>query len=86
MWLDKLVQSQDDPWLLRWNLTETDFLDRGLAPAYLYYNPAVSEKHIEIETAGRVRDISQNRVLRAQRGKVDLLLRSQEAVVVELLQ
>jgi hypothetical protein len=86
MWLDKLVQSQDDPWLLRWNLTETDFLDTGLAPAYLYYNPSVNEKHIEIETAGRVKDVSRNRVLQAQRGKVDLLLRGQEAVVVELLQ
>jgi hypothetical protein len=39
MWLDKMIQPQGDPWLLRWDLATTNFMDRDLPPAYLYYNP-----------------------------------------------
>jgi hypothetical protein len=84
MWLDKLAQRQSDPWLLRWDLTKTDFLDSGLAPAYLYYNPSSGERHVAIETAGQAHDLLRNRVLRPRGGKIDLVLKSQETAVVEL--
>lgn len=84
MWLDKLMQPQNDPRLLRWDLTRTNFLDRDLPPAFLYYNPSSSEKRIAIESAGPVRDLSRNRLLRPAGNSVDLLLGAQQAVVVEL--
>jgi hypothetical protein len=86
MWLDKLVQPQDDPWLLRWNLTTSDFLDSALPPAYLYYNPSSRERYIAIETANPVHDLSRDRLMRPKGGKVDLRLRGQETIVVELSQ
>jgi hypothetical protein len=41
MWLDKMISPQGDPWLLRWNLTATNFLDRDLCPAFLHYIPGL---------------------------------------------
>lgn len=84
MWLDKLAQPQGDPWLLRWDLNATNFLDRDLPQAYLYYNPRPETKRVEME-AGRVRDLTHNRMLPARAGKVELTLAAGEARVVEIV-
>jgi hypothetical protein len=87
MWLDKMVQPQGDPWLLRWDLTATNFLDRDLPPAFLYYNPWPEEKRITIETAkgqSQVHDLTRNRRLQPHDGKVEMMLRPFEASVVEI--
>jgi hypothetical protein len=85
MWLDKMIQRQGDPWLLRWDLTRTNFLDRDLPPTFLYYNPFSTEKNISIETAGRVRDLAHERVLPVRQGRVELKLGPTEARVLEIL-
>jgi hypothetical protein len=85
MWLDKMVQAQGDPWLLRWNLTLTNFLDRDLPPTFLYYNPWSERKSLPVDATGRVRDLSQKRTLEAQHGRVELRLDPQEARVIEIL-
>ncbi len=87
MWLDKMVQPQGDPWLLRWDLARTNFLDRDLPPAFLYYNPWPEEKRISLETAagkGRVHDLTRNQMLEPQEGKLELTLGAQEARVIEM--
>jgi hypothetical protein len=86
MWLDKMIQPQGDPWLLRWDLTRTNFLDRDLSPAFLYYNPGPEEKRVPVETAGegKVHDLTRNRPLEVRDGKADLTLGAGEARVVEL--
>jgi len=89
MWLDKMVQPQGDPWLLRWDLAKTDFLDRDLPPAFLYYNPSPGETRVKVEMAkgqGRVHDRTHSRMLQAQGGWVELKLDPQEARVIEILQ
>jgi hypothetical protein len=83
MWLDQMIEAQGDPWLLRWNLTRTNFLEPDLKPAFLYYNPWPQEKRIRVETTGRVRDLKSNQVLRAQSGKVELVLHPEESRVIE---
>jgi hypothetical protein len=83
LWLDKLIQPQSDPWLLRWDLNKTNFLDRDLSPAFLYYNPWPAEKHVTVEIAqGRVHDLSNDRFIEPHGGKVELALSAQEARVV----
>jgi len=54
------VEPQGDPWLLRWDLAKTNFLDRDLPPAFLYYNPWPEEKSVTVEAAGkgRVHDLT----------------------------
>ncbi len=87
MWLGKMVQQQGDPWLLRWDLAKTNFLDRDLSPAFLYYNPWPVEKRISVVTAvgkGRVHDLTRNQMLEAHEGKLELTLGSQEARVIEM--
>ncbi len=87
MWLDKMIQPQGDPWLLRWDLTRTNFLDRDLAPAFLYYNPGPGEKRVAVETTpghGKVNDLASNRALPAHGGKVELKLSPGEARVIEI--
>jgi len=85
MWLDKMMEPQDDPWLLRWDLNKTNFLDRDLPPAFLYYNPWPAKKHVTIEiAAGRVRDLSNGRFLEPHAGKVKLALGAQESRVIEI--
>jgi hypothetical protein len=90
MWLDKMIQPQGDPWLLRWDLSKTDFLDRDLPPAFLYYNPFDGEKSVWIDAAGaaKIHDLTNDRPLRvrnqARDGKVQLTLGSGEARVIEL--
>jgi hypothetical protein len=87
MWLDKMIQPQSDPWLLRWDLAATNFLDRDLPPAYLYYNPGPGEKRVVVETvrpSSRVHDLSHNRLLPSHGGKVELTLGNGEARVVEI--
>ena len=87
MWLDKMIQPQGDPWLLRWDLAKTNFLDRDLPPAFLYYNPWPQEKRITIDAAaskGRVRDLARNRMLELREGKVELTLGPREARVIEM--
>jgi hypothetical protein len=46
------------PWLLRWDLIRTNFLDRELPPTFFYYNPFSTGKSISIEADGRVRDLA----------------------------
>jgi hypothetical protein len=85
LWLDKMIQPQGDPWVLRWDLNQTNFLDRDLAPAFLYYNPGPGDKRITIEAPkGRVRDLARKRILPAHAGKVELLLGPHEARVIEI--
>jgi len=87
LWLDKMVQPQSDPWLLRWDLTKTNFLDRDLPPAFLYYNPGPGEKRVVIQAAesdGRVYDLSRNRPLHPHGGSFELTLGAREARVIEI--
>lgn len=83
MWLDRMVEPQDDPWLLRWDLTKTNFLEPELAPTFLYYNPGPQGRSIRIEAVGQVRDLKSNQVLRAHGSKVELILHPREARVIE---
>lgn len=84
MWLDRMIQPQSDPWLLRWDLVRTNFLDRDLPPAFLYYNPWPNKKIVVIEDARRVHDLSQNRILQSHRGKLELALAPQATAVIEI--
>jgi len=87
LWLDKMVQPQGDPWLLRWDLSITNFLDRDLPPAFLYYNPGPEEKRVTIGiTAGksRVHDLMRNRMIQPEKGRVELRLGAGEARVIEV--
>ncbi len=86
MWLDKMVQPLADPWLLRWDLAKTNFLDPGLPPAFLYYNPGPGEKRVTIETKGRsqIHDLTRDQSVQMNKGKLELVLRPQEAKVVEI--
>jgi hypothetical protein len=87
MWLDKLVQPQGDPWLLRWDLAKTNFLDRDLPPAFLYYNPWRAEKRVTVEMAmgqSHVHDLTHDRLLQPHGGKVELTLHPNEALVIEI--
>jgi hypothetical protein len=49
MWLDKMIQPQGDPWLLRWDLAKQTSGSRPLPPAFLYYNPWPKEKRVTVE-------------------------------------
>jgi hypothetical protein len=86
MWLDKMIQPQGDPRLLRWDLNKTNFLDRDLPPTFLYYNPLPEDKRITIVTAGatKVHDLTHNRPLEARNQKVQLALGSGEARIIEI--
>ena len=85
MWLDKMVKPQGSPWLLRWNLTRTNFLDRGVPPTFLYYNPFSTGKSITVEAECQVRDLAHDRTLPAHQGRVELKLGPEEARVIEIL-
>jgi len=87
MWLDKMIQPQGDPWLLRWDLAMTNFLDRDLPPAFLYYNPGPGNKRITVDTAegkGKIHDLTHNQPLNSHGGKVELTLGPHEARVIEI--
>jgi hypothetical protein len=87
MWLDKMIQPQGDPWLLRWDLARTNFLNRDLPPAFLYYNPWPVEKRILVETGagkGSVHDLTRKQMLEPREGKLELTLGSQESRVIEI--
>ena len=87
MWWDKLIQPQGDPWLLRWDLAKTNFLDRDLPPAFLYYNPGPGEKRITIENEqgkGQIYDLTRKRALQSHGARVELSLGAHEARVIEM--
>ncbi|MGA9060730.1 MAG: hypothetical protein WB341_03590, partial [Terracidiphilus sp.] len=84
MWLDKMVKPLGHPWLLQWDLTRTNFLDRGVPPTFLYYNPFSTAKSITVEAAGQVRDLAHDRILPAHQGRVELKLGPEEARVIEI--
>jgi hypothetical protein len=87
MWLDKLIQPQGEPWLLRWDLAATNFLDRDLPPAFLYYNPWSEQRHVAVELTagkGKVKDLTRKMPLEFRDGKVELTLGAREARVVEI--
>ena len=88
LWLDKMIQPQDDPWLLRWDLNKTNFLDRDLPPAFLYYNPWPTEKRVMVATGeaqSRVHDLTRRQILQPQGGKAELRLGARQARVIEIL-
>jgi hypothetical protein len=87
MWLDKMIQAQGDPWLLRWDLGKTNFMETQLPPAYLYYNPWPEEKRVTVELVlkqRRVHDLARNQAVEIHAGKVELRLRPFEARVIEI--
>jgi hypothetical protein len=82
MWLDKMIQPQGDPWLLRWDLGKTDFMEPDLPPAFLYYNPWPEEKRVTVAMANK-----ENRLYDLMRKKplaAELMLRPFEAKVIEI--
>jgi hypothetical protein len=86
-WLDKMIQPQGDPWLLRWDLGKTDFMEPELPPAFLYYNPWPEEKRVTVVTAnnqGRAYDLMRKKFLPAYADKTELRLRPFEAMVIEI--
>jgi hypothetical protein len=88
LWLDRMVESQGDPWLLRWDLNKTNFLDQRLPQAFLYYNPWPQEKRITIvalQGKSQVHDLTQNRRLQSHGGRVELRLAAQDTRVIEIL-
>lgn len=87
MWLDKMIQPQDDPWLLRWDLGKTDFMEPDLPPAFLYYNPWPEEKHVTLAIANKeakVYDLLRKAQLQSHAGKLELTLRPLESLVIEI--
>jgi hypothetical protein len=87
MWLDKMIQPQGDPWLLRWDLGKTDFMEPNLPPAFLYYNPWPKEKRVKVATLKKenhVYDLIRNKTLRTHAGTVELKLAPFEAQVIEI--
>lgn len=89
LWLDQMIQPQGDRWLLRWDLNKTNFLDRDLPPAFLYYNPWSEEKRVTVATGegrSRVHDLTHNRMLSPHGGRVELRLGSYETRVIEILE
>ena len=87
MWLDKMIQPQGDPWMLRWDLGKTDFMEPDLPPAFLYYNPWPEEKRVTVVTAnnqGRAYDLMRKKLLQSHEGTLELKLRPLEAMVVEI--
>jgi hypothetical protein len=87
MWLDKMIQEQGDPWLLRWDLGKTDFMEPDLPPAFLYYNPWPKEKRITVVMANkdnRLHDLMLKKSLQTHAGAAELTLRPFEARVVEI--
>ena len=87
MWLDKMIQPQGDPWLLRWDLAATNFLDRDLPPAFLYYNPGPGDKRVTLEIAPGQRhayDLSIHRSLPSSKQRIELTLKPGEARVIEI--
>jgi hypothetical protein len=88
MWLDKMIQPQgDDPWLLRWDLGKTDFMEPDLPPAFLYYNPWPEEKRVTVvmpDKQMRLHDLMRNKSQPTHAGAAELTLRPFEAKVVEV--
>jgi hypothetical protein len=87
LWWDKLIQPQGDPWMLRWDLAKTNFLDRDLPPAFLYYNPGPEEKRITIEDEGgkgHIYDLTRKRALEPHGGKMELSLGVHETRLIEM--
>ena len=87
MWLDKMIQPQGDPWLLRWDLGKTDFMEPDLPPAFLYYNPWPEEKRVTVVMANkedRLHDLMRKKSLQTHAGAAELTLRPFEAKVVEI--
>jgi hypothetical protein len=87
MWLDKMIQPQGDPWLLRWDLGKTDFMEPDLPPAFLYYNPWPEEMRVTVVMAdkeNRLHDLMLKKSQQTQAGAAELTLRPFEAKVVEI--
>jgi hypothetical protein len=87
MWLDKMIQAQGDPWLLRWDLGKTDFMEPDLPQAFLYYNPWPEEKRVKVVTTNKqshVYDLMGKKPLAAHVGTLELKLRPLEAQVIEI--
>jgi hypothetical protein len=87
MWLDKMITHQGDPWLLRWDLGKTDFMEPDLAPAYLYYNPWPEEKRVTVAMAnkqGSLHDLARRKPIQTHAGTAELTLHPFEAKVVEI--
>jgi hypothetical protein len=82
-----MIQAQGDPWLLRWDLGKTNFMDPQLPPAFLYYNPWLEEKRVTVVAdlkQGRVHDLTRRKLVEPQRGKVEFRLQPFEARVIEI--
>jgi len=87
MWLDKMMQPQGDPWLLRWDLGKTDFMEPGLPPAFLYYNPWPKPKRVTVAISNkenRLYDLTRKKPVPTHAGAGELTLSPFEARVVEI--
>ena len=48
LWWGELVQPTEDDYILRLDLTKTDFLARSAYPTYLYYNPWPEQRAVKL--------------------------------------
>ena len=87
MWLDRMMQPQGDPWLLRWDLGKTDFMEPDLPPAFLYYNPWPKPKRVTVaisDKENRLYDLTRKKPVPTHAGAAELTLSPFEARVVEI--
>jgi hypothetical protein len=57
LWWDALVRPTEDPFILRLDLTRSDFLSERAYPTFLYYNPWDVERSVTIEMGEEAHDI-----------------------------
>ena len=57
MWMGEIVRPTGDPYILRTDISKTDFLTDASYPTYLYYNPYETPKSVTLELDGGTYDI-----------------------------
>jgi hypothetical protein len=90
LWWSAMLKQTEDPFILRWDLSKTDFLNYDPVDIQflMYYNPYSLERHVELDLSDgtyTLENVSEKSILfERARGTVLIPLPPKDAVVLKL--
>jgi hypothetical protein len=89
LWWGSIINTTNEAYIPRFNVTHTDFLETQAYPTYLYYNPWDEERRVSLDVGDQgsdVYDLMSHQVLYSNaKGEVDLLLPVDMAKVIAVV-
>jgi hypothetical protein len=89
LWWGSIISQTNEPFILRFDLTKTDFCESNAYPSFLYYNPWNEERVLDLDVGTNSTDVYElvlhQQLYSGVRGRVKITVSADSARVVVLV-